>query len=323
MGASDPLQRFPVFRTSNPEELRHIGTSLFGATGIDLRNLDGFEARVNLVQLQEIGLAFGATTADLTIDHCAADFIRLQIALQGHANTSAGGNTIDINQHQHAITPSGVSSRTVCAAGHQRLTLRLNEEGLMRKLTSLLGARPPGELAFPAAADVSSVHTQGLSRLIDFLLEQLDSEAPLPKAVYRELEQAVQVAFLFASRNSFSSLLDRSEKMPGSNVVRRLEQFIEANWHEAITIDRLATEAGVSARAVFKNFQHSRGYSPMAFVKMVRLKRAREILMSGDPKASVTAVAFKCNFANLGHFAKYYRDTFGELPSETISRTRQ
>jgi transcriptional regulator GlxA family with amidase domain len=54
----------------------------------------------------------------------------------------------------------------------------------------------------------------------------------------------------------------------------------------------LAAEAAVSARAIFKAFERSRGYSPMAFARATRLKRAGEILTSGDPGVSVTAPAF-------------------------------
>ncbi len=64
-GIADPLHRFPVFRTADAEELRHIGSTLFGVADIELRSPGSFEARVNLVKLQETGLAFGATTADL------------------------------------------------------------------------------------------------------------------------------------------------------------------------------------------------------------------------------------------------------------------
>lgn len=133
----------------------------------------------------------------------------------------------------------------------------------------------------------------------------------------------MQIAFLWASRHTFSHLLERQEKQPAPGVVRRLEDFIEANWQGAITIDRLVAEAGVSARSIFRAFGRSRGYSPMAFAKSVRLRRAREALMSGEPGISVTAIAFKCNFASPGHFARDYREAFGELPSETISRTRR
>ena len=321
---AEPLHRFPVFRTSDPEELRHFGSTLFGAARIDLGNTDRFEARVNLIKLPETGLAFGATSCDLAADHFAADFIRLQIALKGRATTSAGGITTDISGRQLAITPSGIASRTACDAGHERLTLRLNQEVLLQKLTTLLGFRPKGGLTFESAIRANEPCAQGLLQLLQFLAQQLDSTASrLPAAVCRELEQAAQTAFLWASRHSFSHLLQRQDKEPAPGVVRRLEEFIEANWQDAITIDRLAAEAGVSARSIFRAFDSSRGYSPMAFVKSVRLRRAREALISGDPRVSVTATAFSCNFASPGHFARDYRKTFGELPSETISRIRR
>ena len=321
---ADPLHRFPVFRTSNPEHLRHFASDLFGASRIELKNIEKFEARVNLIELQDTGLAFGATSCELAIDRFATDFIRLQMAVRGRARTFAGGTTAEIDQGHFAVTPSGVASRTICEAEHQRLILRLNREPLVQKLAALLGARPKGELEFDPAIKARDARAQGLSRLVGFLSQQLDSPpAALPKAVSRELEQAVQVAFLFASRHSFSHLLERQEALPAPGIVCRLEEFIEAHWREAITIERLAAEAGVSVRAVFRAFERSRGYSPMAFAKGVRLKHAREILMSGDPAVSVTATAFKTNFANPSRFAKDYREAFGELPSQTVSRTRR
>jgi AraC-like DNA-binding protein len=321
---TDPLYRFPVFRTSDPEELRQIGATMFGAAGIDLKGLDNFEARVNLIKLQETGLAFGATTADLAIDNLPADFIRLQIAHRGHATSSVEGRTTDINDRQFAITPAGCRSRTFCEAGHERLTFRLSEPVLLQRLTALLGAKPKGEMTFQPAIPAGEPHAQTLSQLIRFLAQQLDSTASqLPAAVCRELEHAIQIAFLYASRSSFSHLLESQESAPAPWVVRRIEEFIEANWQQPITIDRLAAEAGVSARAIFRAFERSRGYSPMAFAKAIRLKRAREILTCGDPAVSVTGAAFKSNFASPSRFAKDYREAFGELPSETIVRTRQ
>lgn len=312
-----------MFSTSNPEELRHLGSTLLGAARIDLASTDNFQVRINLVQLPDIGLAFGATSCDLTADHFGADFIRLQIARKGRSTTSAAGLTTDINERQFAITPSGVSSRIVCEAGHERLTLRLNQQALWQKLTMLLCAKPRGELAFESAIDADQPYAQSLFQLIQFLSQQLDSTAcRLPAAACHELEQAVQIGFLWASRHAFSHLLERQEKEPAPVVVRRLEEFIEANWWDAITIDRLVAEAGVSARSIFRAFDRSRGYSPMAFVKAIRLRQARKALMSGDPGVTVTATAFKCNFASPGHFARDYRDAFGELPSETVARIR-
>ena len=318
------LRRFPVFRTSDAEELRHFGSTLFGAARIDLADTGGFEARINLITLPEIGLAFGATSCDLAADHLAADFIRLQIALKGRATTSSDGITTDVNERQLAITPSGRASRIVCEAGYERLTLRLSQKVLLQKLTAHLGFKPRGELTFDSAVGADEPYAQGLFHLLRFLAQQLDSGVSrLPAAVCRELEQAVQIAFLWASRHSFHHLLEDQGKAPAPGVVRRLEEFIETNWREAITIERLVAEAGVSARSIFRAFDSSRGYSPMAFVKSIRLRRARELLMSGDPGVSVATTAFQCNFASPGHFARDYRETFGELPSETMLRSRR
>jgi AraC-like DNA-binding protein len=320
----DPLHRFPVFRTSDPEQLRHVGSTLFGVSGIDLKCSENFDARVNMIELPEIALAFGATSSEISIDHHAADFIRLLIAHRGRASTTVAGKAADVDERQFAIAPSGVPWGMVCEAGHERLTLRLDRQALMQRLTALLGVKPKGAMNFEMAVDAEKPYARSLSNLVHFLSQQLDSTAArLPDAVCRELEQAVQIAFLCVSRHSFSHLMESQENAADSKVVRRLEEFVEAHWQEAITIDRLAAESGVSTRAIFRAFERSRGYSPMAFVKAVRLRRAREILASGDPGVSVTATAFRCNFASPGHFAREYREAFGELPSETVYRTRQ
>ncbi|MGA7805040.1 AraC family transcriptional regulator [Bradyrhizobium sp.] len=323
-GAPELLQRFPVFATSNAEELKHFASTLLGATLRDLANARQFTARVNLIQIKETELAFGATSSDLVADHVAADFIRLQIALSGRGATMVGGIETDINGDQLAITPAGAPWRMFCGAGHQRLTLRLDRTALLCKLTALIGVRPRGELTFDPAIDARQPYAQGLLRLVRCLAEQLDAtSSKLPDAACIELEQAIETAFLWASRHSFSHLLEREARMPAPGLVRRLEEYIEAHRHEGITIQRLAIEAGVSARSIFRAFELARGYSPMAFAKMVRLKRAREALLSGDPSVSVTAIAFECNFANPGHFARDYRTAFGELPSQTLQRTRR
>jgi AraC-like DNA-binding protein len=320
----DPLHRFPIFRTSDPEELRHYASTLFGAAWVDLKSTENLDARVNMIALQDTGLAFGATSCDLAIDRFAVDFIRLQIALKGSANVTVGGVTAELDERQFTVTPDGVRSRTFSAAGHQRLTLRLNKDALLQRLTALLGAKPKGDLTFEASIEADDPHAQSLMQLIRFLAQQLDATASrMPAAVCRELEQAVQLAFLHATCHPFSHLLESQESMPAHWVVRRIEEFIEAHWQETINIDRLAAEAGVSTRAIFRAFERSRGYSPMAFAKAIRLKHARQVLMSGDPAVSVTAAAFKSNFASPGRFAKDYRDAFGELPSETLYRARQ
>jgi AraC-like DNA-binding protein len=319
----EPLSRFPLFRTSDPEELFHISSSCLGASHVELKSLTAFEARVNLVKLKSIGLAYGVTSCDLAADHCESDFIRVQVALRGRARISAAARDVDLDEQHIGVTPTGVVSRSACQAGHARLTLRLDQAALLHKLEALLGAKSRGNLMVEPAIDAGSTRGQCLFGLIDFLARQLNAEPGLPDAVCRELEQAVQVAFLHASRHSFSHLLERDEKAPSASLVNTIEGLIEANWRDAVDIENLAAQAGVSARTLFRLFRQARGYSPMAFAKSVRLRRAREMLLSGDPAISVTAVAFHCNFLNPGNFAREFREAFGERPSDTLVRARR
>lgn len=102
--------------------------------------------------------------------------------------------------------------------------------------------------------------------------------------------------------------------------VRRAEEYIEAHWDQPITVEALAAATGAGAPSIFHFFKASRVYGPMVFVKRVRLRHARRMLMM--PDKSVTSLACDCGFANLGHFAKDYGKCFGEVPSETLNRTK-
>jgi len=155
------------------------------------------------------------------------------------------------------------------------------------------------------------------------LVRQLDDEhARLSPLALREVEQALVVQMLFAGRHDWSALLAEEPRDIAPAPVRRVEAYIEANWNNPIGIESLAEVAGVSARTLFRAFEKARGCSPMAFVKRIRLERARDFLSRPEGTTSVTGIAFACGFLNPGHFASDYRRTFGELPSQTLSRSK-
>jgi AraC-like DNA-binding protein len=320
----EPLHRHALIRTSNAEVLRDLASRWLGAERIDFRHAERFEAIVNLIELETIGLSFGTTTCDMVSDHRAADFIRVQIAMRGRAVSCARGEATDVHEQQLAVAPAGVPWQMACQGGHQRLTLRLDPQAMRQRLAALVGVQPRADYAIDPAIPATDPQARSLLRLVDFLTTQLnEQDAAFPAAVYRELEDAVHVAFLCASRHRLRDMLLDPAPMPDFGLVKRLEDYIEANWREPITIERLARQAGVSARSIFRVFERVRGYSPMAFAKSVRLRRAHEMLRSGDPAVTVATAAAACNFANAGHFARYYRATFGELPSATMARAER
>jgi AraC-like DNA-binding protein len=318
---ADPLQRFPVFSTSDPEEFRHALLTRYGAVKAEIKSSEGLTSRGSLLQLQSIGLIYGHGSATASCDFPETERVRLFSALSGKGHTTVGKNAIALDANQCSIVSPGQKVTLASAGSHEWFNMRIEPGAFESKLAYLLGARPGGKLEFAPAVNMNTARFQQFLRLIGFFAGQIDAAAePLPPLVLRELEQTILVSFLSANQHNFSHLLERDPADLLPSHVRRAEEFIEAHWDQAITIEQLVEATGGGARAIFRAFQQTRGYSPMAFAKMVRMRHARDMLCTPGPETSVTSVAFVCGFGNLGHFARDYREAFGERPSATLAK---
>jgi AraC-like DNA-binding protein len=319
----EPLNRFAAMRTSNPDVFGEAARSVYGVTRFEIPTLDGFDARGNFLQLEDIALGFSACGARVIADFPEADFARLQIGLSGSAGTTIGGVTTPIDPQHCCITSPYRAAVLDYGDGFEQLILRVKASAIERKLVAMIGNRPKGTIAFEASVRGDAPQAINLRNLVVFVCGQLNSTTvQLPPLMLSELEQAITVGFLSAYRHNFSSLLEREAPDCAPRHVREVEDYIEAHWNQPLSIEKLMTVTNISARAVFKAFQRSRGYTPMAFAKRVRVQHARQMLAAPTATTTVTAVAFACGFSNLGHFAKDYRKLVGERPSETLQRAR-
>jgi AraC-like DNA-binding protein len=101
--------------------------------------------------------------------------------------------------------------------------------------------------------------------------------------------------------------------------VRQVVEHIHAHAALPLTPAGLARVADVSVRTLQETFQRHVGTTPMAYVRQVRLDRAREALLAAVPgTVTVADVARSWGFAHLGRFSAEYRRRFGERPSDTL-----
>lgn len=103
--------------------------------------------------------------------------------------------------------------------------------------------------------------------------------------------------------------------------VKRVEEWIDAHYGDAVTIDDLAEVAAISVRSLQQSFRRLRNCTPMEALARRRLRAAYDALR--NPEATVTQVATDCGFFHLGRFASRYREVFGETPSATLVRARR
>jgi AraC-like DNA-binding protein len=105
--------------------------------------------------------------------------------------------------------------------------------------------------------------------------------------------------------------------------IKRVEEWMDAHFADPVTVDDLADVAGLSVRSLQNAFRRLRGCTPMEALTRRRLNAAREALAAALPQATVTQVAADCGFFHFGRFAEYYRRSFGETPSVTLTRAKQ
>jgi AraC-like DNA-binding protein len=298
--------------------------SSLGAGAFDLpHGSAGFYVRANYVRLQSVGLAYCNYRIGAHLEFSNVRNVRQLICLSGVGKANVNGKEVSLSPQASCI-----ASEDKFAADYffdyEQLVLEVDAGELTQKLATILGFQPKGTPRFEVAANFERPEMQSFRRLVMFFVNELEfAGANLPKQLLAELEQALIISFLSCNRHDFTEQLGKPTAKVAPWQVRLVEEYIEANWDQAISVEGLSGATGASVRSIFNTFRTCRGYSPMAFLKQVRLRHANEMLTLSDAETSVTAVALACCFLNVGHFARDYRAAFGELPSETLNHARR
>jgi AraC-like DNA-binding protein len=109
------------------------------------------------------------------------------------------------------------------------------------------------------------------------------------------------------------------EQAARAAVVERAEAYVRAHADSRVRISRLCQAVGVSERALRNAFYDVRGTGPKRSMLKVRLGWARAALSEPhDRPITVSHVATRYGFFELGRFAGAYQRAFGEAPSRTI-----
>ena len=104
-------------------------------------------------------------------------------------------------------------------------------------------------------------------------------------------------------------------------IVDRFEESVRANVGTVDRLSDICKVVGLGHRTVLRAVRIIHGTTPFRFAKSLRLSEVRKALLSAHlASETVTAVAMRFGFRELGRFAADYRAAFGESPSETVGR---
>jgi AraC-like DNA-binding protein len=136
----------------------------------------------------------------------------------------------------------------------------------------------------------------------------------------RGLEQALIEAFVECLDHRHEHP-DRSAQGQHAIVMRRFRRVLEENPEQPIYIPEICKAIRVAERTLRVCCHEHLGMSPKRYLVLRRMHLARRALRAAAPEAtSVTDVAMRYGFWQLGRFAGEYRSLFGETPSATFHR---
>lgn len=95
----------------------------------------------------------------------------------------------------------------------------------------------------------------------------------------------------------------------------KISQIIEERMTDSdFSVDVLAQEAGISRTGLFTKIKAISGMTPNDFIRIIRLKKAAELLSQKD--IQIGEACFQVGFSSASYFAKCFQAQFGVAPTE-------
>src|SRR5688572_21387685 len=103
------------------------------------------------------------------------------------------------------------------------------------------------------------------------------------------------------------------------NPIGKALWYIESHFAQEVTLEEVASIAGVSRYYLTRAFAATTGYSIMRYVRARRLSQAARALSDGAP--DILTVALEAGYGSHEAFTRAFRDQFGVTP-QMIRRRR-
>lgn len=311
-------------RSSDTDELRQvIGRSLCPVRLRPANQSTELGARVTSRRLLNVSLTRMHYSVDARIElDRQRHFYALQVPISGTAVVRTGTSRVRTSPGRGSVVAPAQPWSILWSAGCEQWVVGIDAAALKLHLSDLLGRPLPRPLTFDPVLDLTSGRGRTLYDNLAFMATQLNrTESMFTDSVVAvaNLEQGLMTGLLLAAGSNYRELLDAPGSATSSRMVNEIVTLIESHPEAPHTIAVLAREHGVSVRSLERAFRRDLGASPSAYLRQVRLRRAREVLRTSTTDAvTVGQVARRLGFVHPGRFAVLYRRAFGETPSETL-----
>lgn len=228
--------------------------------------------------------------------------VRLMQARDGKTHTAIampGNVTLD---------PRGMESKWSWDQPGAVAIVRIPPTLLVDAAESTLKA-PPAAIELPNCFGRKDVFVE---RIIALFLDELQAP-PHPAQTYITQALSSALACHMVSRfNSQGLPVHAAPVKMHARTVQRVQDYIQENLDQDITLDTLASLANVSRFHFARMFRRSTGVSAMAFLEQARMARAQELIRTGG--IPLAQVAMLVGYEDQSYFTRRFRLHVGVTP---------
>ena len=151
---------------------------------------------------------------------------------------------------------------------------------------------------------------------VSSLLNIFEKESPC-----KELEAVSAIAGLFAWLIKENRFTDAPSKARWSYRIKPVLEYIEAHYSEPLSLDTLASVAGMNSRYFCRVFYSLTNSTPINYLNFYRIEHAAYLIESTDMQ--ITDVASECGFWESSYFTKVFKKYKGTTPQKYRQQTKK
>ena len=108
---------------------------------------------------------------------------------------------------------------------------------------------------------------------------------------------------------------DNDDQLSGDTFLAKLLNIMDREMdNNELTVDELVDDMHMGRTVFFNKLKGMTGLSPVEFIREIRIKRAAQLLESGD--YNITEITYMVGMNDSRYFSKCFKNTYGMTPSE-------
>lgn len=277
-----------------------------------------FRGMLTHIGIDDLSLSVGSFSHGLRTQRIASD----DHVIVGMLLSAAGAVThwsYDMHPGDVLVVPPGVEHDGRFFGGSSYAAVRFDPADIASIFVGDSRLNDPAiwmaKNRFRADPRVGAITIRQLSRIVEGLFAKKSSLSHRAVDFWRR-----SMIDAFAASVLHTLPPDGQEWAPSSGCLVRDVETYTASVHDGpVHISEICQQFGVSRRSLYRAFDEVLGMGPVKFLRQKRLCKAHSALKESDPaQTTVSEIAMKHGFIELGRFAHYYHALFGEHPSQTL-----